>query len=253
MIPNTTPTPNELYNGEMRKMNDTELRVVLVVTRATFGWVMNKKTGMRKTEDWISHSQLITKTGRSKRAISSAIDGCVKKGWIETRDKKGKLLITAKARKLLGKKIYYRLGKIFLDKTMTIANSAMPPSQLKTSTIASKSIKPWKRLPSTKETITKEKLQKKEFSSFNKNTNTDNSIKDYDGSLLKVGGEMKFEPSPYFNALINANYYGWNMDSLAKAFQKVTRFEIWARRITGLVFLLIGIYFTLAYTIGIKG
>jgi cytochrome c biogenesis protein CcdA len=42
-------------------------------------------------------------------------------------------------------------------------------------------------------------------------------------------------------------------NSLAKAFQKITRFEIWARRITGLTFLLIGIYFTVAYTIGIKG
>jgi len=41
--------------------------------------------------------------------------------------------------------------------------------------------------------------------------------------------------------------------SLASAFQKVTQFELWARRITGIVFLLIGIYFTLVYTIGIKG
>ncbi len=40
--------------------------------------------------------------------------------------------------------------------------------------------------------------------------------------------------------------------SLAKVFQKVTQLEIWARRITGVIFLIIGIYFTLAYTIGIK-
>lgn len=42
-------------------------------------------------------------------------------------------------------------------------------------------------------------------------------------------------------------------NSLAKAFRKVSQFELWARRITGIVFLLIGIYFTLVYTIGIKG
>jgi len=41
--------------------------------------------------------------------------------------------------------------------------------------------------------------------------------------------------------------------SLARVFHKVTQFELWARRITGVIFLVIGIYFTLAYTIGIKG
>jgi hypothetical protein len=40
--------------------------------------------------------------------------------------------------------------------------------------------------------------------------------------------------------------------SLAKAFQKVTQLEIWARRITGVIFLIIGIYFTFVYTLGIK-
>lgn len=40
--------------------------------------------------------------------------------------------------------------------------------------------------------------------------------------------------------------------SLAKAFQKVTQFEIWARRVTGVIFLLIGVYFTVAYTLGIN-
>jgi cytochrome c-type biogenesis protein len=39
---------------------------------------------------------------------------------------------------------------------------------------------------------------------------------------------------------------------MAKAFHKVSQFELWARRITGVVFLLIGIYFTFAYTLGLK-
>jgi len=41
-------------------------------------------------------------------------------------------------------------------------------------------------------------------------------------------------------------------NSLAKAFDKVTQFEKWARRITGIIFIVIGIYFTFAYTLGIK-
>ena len=39
-------------------------------------------------------------------------------------------------------------------------------------------------------------------------------------------------------------------NSLGRAFERVNQFEIWARRITGVIFLLIGIYFTLVYTIG---
>mgnify|MGYP001583705683 CR=1 FL=1 len=118
-IPNTTPTPNWLYNGEMKKMSDTELRVVLIVTRHTLGWIENEETGMRKQEDWISHSSLIKETGRGSRAISSAIDKCVKHGWIETRDSKGKILETANERRR--RRIFYRLGNIFTDKLKSTA------------------------------------------------------------------------------------------------------------------------------------
>ena len=115
MIPNTTPTPNELYNGEMKKMNDTELRVVLVVTRATLGWVIDKETGMRKEEDWISQKQLKEKTGRSNKAIGLAIQRCINMGWIEARDKEGNFLDTPEKRERK-KMIFYRLGNIFLSK-----------------------------------------------------------------------------------------------------------------------------------------
>jgi len=40
--------------------------------------------------------------------------------------------------------------------------------------------------------------------------------------------------------------------AMAKAFNKITVFELWARKITGAVFLAIGIYFTIVYTVGIK-
>ena len=40
-------------------------------------------------------------------------------------------------------------------------------------------------------------------------------------------------------------------NSLAKAFNKVTQFEVWARRITGVVFVVVGVYFTLRYTMEI--
>ena len=154
-IPNTTPTPNWLYNGEMKKMTDTELRVVLVVTRKTLGWEENPETGMRKIEDWISHKQLIEQTGKSSRAISMATDNCVRMGWIETRNKKGEILITPTERRR--RKIYYRLGSIFTNKLST-ANSRVDENlpHFKTkSTLLNDTHLP-QRLRYTKETVTKD-------------------------------------------------------------------------------------------------
>lgn len=114
-LPNTTQTPNLLFNGLMREMSDTELRIVLVVTRATLGWIADPKTGMRKKQDWLSLSQLKKKTGRESGAISKAIDGCVQKRWIEARDRNGNILDSKSKRR--GKSIFYRLGPAILLKT----------------------------------------------------------------------------------------------------------------------------------------
>ena len=121
MIPNTTPTPNELFNTEMKKMSDTELRVVLIVIRSTLGWEVDHTTGMRKTEDWITRSHIEQKAGRGPTSISGAVDGCVKKGWIETRNENGKILKTPAERR--HNKIFYRLGKVFLGKESPCSES----------------------------------------------------------------------------------------------------------------------------------
>lgn len=160
-IPNTTPTPNELYNGEMRKMSDTELRVVLVVTRATLGWELDHETGMRKKEDWISQKQLTQQTGKSNKAISTAIDSCVKKGWIEARDKEGNFLMTPEDR--ARKRIFYRLGRIFLSKIES-AEVTSQDKKPQSSELAAKSgevddTNLVKKVHSTKESITKETIQ----------------------------------------------------------------------------------------------
>ena len=125
-IPNTTQTPNIIFNGIMKEMSDTELRVVLIVTRATLGWVLDKEKGMRKVEDWISHYQLKEKTGRESGAISKAIDRCIQKGWIEARDKEGNLLDTKDKRR--GKNIFYRLGPEILLKTSSESEDVLVTS-----------------------------------------------------------------------------------------------------------------------------
>lgn len=155
-IPNTTPTPNWLYNGEMKKMSDTELRVVLIVTRHTLGWIENPETGMRKQEDWISHSSLIKESGKSSRAISSAVASCSEHGWIETHDKEGNLLKTSDERRR--RRVYYRLGNIFIDKLKSTAKSSVDENlpQMTTKSTANDDINLPQKRRNTKETLTKE-------------------------------------------------------------------------------------------------
>ncbi len=52
--------------------------------------------------------------------------------------------------------------------------------------------------------------------------------------------------------LIFALLLATSADLMARAFQRVTQFELWARRITGIIFLAVGIYFTFAYTLGLR-
>lgn len=183
-IPNTTPTPNELYNGEMKKMSDTELRVVLIITRSTLGWILDRKTGMRKQEDWISNYQLREKSGRSGRAISTAIDNCIKNKWIEARNKDGELLDTKEKRS--GKKIYYRLGEIFLSK-ITSENSSKVEKQEK---------KPVKIFPSTSENSSIENS-----SLYKRNSYTKETIQKRRGLTPSEKMNLFLEDKNFFNSL----------------------------------------------------
>ena len=122
-IPNTTPTPNIIFNGLMKDMNDTEFRLVMLVVRATLGWEADKITGMRKTEDWISSRQLKEKTGRQSGALSKAIERCIQKDWIEARSKDGEILNTKGKRK--GKNLYFRLGKAIMFSTSSLSEEVV--------------------------------------------------------------------------------------------------------------------------------
>ena len=62
-----TRTPNYLLDRLLPTLRDTELRVLLVVTRATTGW---NRDG-RAVE--MSYRQLAQRTGRSRTAIVEAL------------------------------------------------------------------------------------------------------------------------------------------------------------------------------------
>ncbi len=166
MTPNTTPTPNIIFNGLMRKMNDTEFRIVMLVVRATLGWEADKETHMRKVEDWISSSQLREKTGRESAAITKAIDHCINEGWIEARNKGGIILDTKKKRS--GNNLYFRLGKSILfdtslegEKIIVKDERDYPPfrkaKRLSSPTSLKSEEQPFRKAKTTKETLTKEK------------------------------------------------------------------------------------------------
>jgi len=158
--PNTTPTPNWLYNGEMRKMNETELKVVLLVTRKTLGW-FNPTTCERKQQDYISQSQFMEFTGQSHTAIAQAIQKSVEKGWIIARDSEGNLCDTSEKRRR--RKVWYQLGNIFIDKISkqqsgqdeNLSNNLAKSKQHNASNLSN-------NLDNTKETITKEIITKRE-------------------------------------------------------------------------------------------
>jgi len=65
-IPNSTQIPNEIINGWLPQLTESELKVLIIVARQTLGWIENKETGMRKEEDWMTQKQLMKKTGLSQ-------------------------------------------------------------------------------------------------------------------------------------------------------------------------------------------
>ena len=106
--PYTTPVPNVIFDIYMKELNSAELKVLLVVIRQTLRWADSRGIYGRKERDWISGSQLIQKTGSSKRAITSAIDQLVRKKIIEVLDDYGTVLNDSSKRQ--GKyRLYYRL------------------------------------------------------------------------------------------------------------------------------------------------
>lgn len=106
----TTQVPNILFDKYLPKLTDSELRVLLVIIRQTYGWV-NQKTGKRKARDRISHGQFMTKAGLSRRVISKTLKTLIGKGLIDITDSRGQPLRRAGDRR----------GKLFLYYALTYA------------------------------------------------------------------------------------------------------------------------------------
>ena len=169
----TTPVPNALIDAFLPHLSDTELRVLLVVDRATLGW----KEGVgRKKSDWLSHRQLQARTGRAGASVSHAVEHLVRRGLLVVEDGDGRARDSAASRRAARGRLYFRLGDALLrpdlDQSLTAAPQASdlsvaeriaPEEQQEKrkspQDAASSSLRRLQKLKTTKETGTKEKKE----------------------------------------------------------------------------------------------
>jgi hypothetical protein len=102
----TVPVPNALFDGLLPTLKDTELRVLLVVLRATAGW--RDRDGRSKARDWISHGQLVKRTGRRSAAVSGAVERLVRRGLLVVEDSAGTALATPEQRRRHLGRLFFR-------------------------------------------------------------------------------------------------------------------------------------------------
>lgn len=83
-----TPIHNDVLEALCKiNLSPYETRVLLVIWRKTYGF-LDKKTGERKKEDWISNSQIAQMTGLDRRLVYRALQGLKNKSVISRDDKK---------------------------------------------------------------------------------------------------------------------------------------------------------------------
>lgn len=101
----TTQFPNVLVDTHLPNLTESEIKMILVILRQTNGWV-DKKTGGRKTRDWISHGQFMKKTGLCRRVISKSLQSLVEKDLIQITCRYGNSLHRAEDRKGVARLFY---------------------------------------------------------------------------------------------------------------------------------------------------
>ena len=111
---NATPFPNYLLNEVMPTLRDTEWKLLCVIVRQTLGW-HDAKSGGRKSQDWMTRSQLMQKTGRNSEALSQALDSLVQGNLIEVKSASGKPLPTTALRRQTRGRIFYALHPLLIQ------------------------------------------------------------------------------------------------------------------------------------------
>lgn len=104
----TTQVPNALFDLWMRDLTLSELKLLLLVTRMTRGWVI-AGSRQRKVRDWLSCSRIMALTGLSDRAITTATASLISRGLLVVTDRGGRDLSDPRARQG-STRLYYALA-----------------------------------------------------------------------------------------------------------------------------------------------
>jgi hypothetical protein len=117
----TTQVPNVILDTHLPNLTESELKVLLIIIRQTFGW-LDKRTGQRKLKDRISASQFRRKTGLSQRILTKTIQTLLQKKLITITDQSGAKLHQPRERQ--GKShLYYSFAQPQHFETSTCAPS----------------------------------------------------------------------------------------------------------------------------------
>lgn len=120
LLPTFTQIPNIILDDWMMNLSGSAYKIVSVIARQTYGWILDKNTGRRKVSDWISYSQFSQKTGLKNEAIAKALKELEDGEYISITDSKG-LQIDKSLRN--GKKLYYRINNRTFPKTEEVATN----------------------------------------------------------------------------------------------------------------------------------
>ena len=104
-----TAFPNDLLDSWMPQLRDTEWRILCIIVRQTIGRT-ERTSGARKSVDWLTHSQLKTRSGRASSAVSAAVDRLIRIGLIKVTNDAGKELISSRQRRRSRGRLYFRLA-----------------------------------------------------------------------------------------------------------------------------------------------
>ncbi len=103
-----TQVPNILFDIYLKELSESELKVILVIIRQTYGW-LDTRTKKPKQWDWISRQFFVKKTSLSLRAVSGAISKLYQKNYIRIKNQDGTLLTTALQRRR-AYRLYYSVN-----------------------------------------------------------------------------------------------------------------------------------------------
>ncbi len=124
--------PIVVIDSLLPTLKDTELRVLLVVLRQTWGWTTTD--GQVKSMDWLAHSQLKARTGRASEAVSAAIDILIQRGLITVQDERGILLSSATSRRRCRGKMLFAPGPVLAPFHILSHQAKTGASKAKTTT-----------------------------------------------------------------------------------------------------------------------